>query len=76
MSTQSELFLRRAAECDRRGKVISDPEKKQMYKRLRDMWTWLACEKPRLTSGAVDELAATIVNMQSVLDRDKSGTVH
>jgi hypothetical protein len=75
VATQSELF-RRAAECDRRGKAICDPEKKEIYKRLRDMWIWLACERPRLSSRAVAELVATIVDIQSVLDQDKSETVH
>jgi hypothetical protein len=75
MATQSEL-VRRAAECDRRGKVISDPGKKEMYKRLRDMWIWLAYESPSLSRRAAAELVVTMAEMQSVLDRDKDGTIH
>jgi len=75
MTTQSELF-RRAAKCDRRGKAVSDPEKKQMYKRLRDMWIWLAYESPSLSRRAAAELVATMVDTQSVLDRNKSDTIH
>jgi hypothetical protein len=75
MATQSELF-RRADECDRRGKVVSDPGKKEIYNRLRDMWIWLAYERPSLSSRAVAELFTTIVDIQSVLDQDKSETIH
>ena len=75
VATQSELF-RQAAECDRRGKAACDPEKKQLYKRLRDLWIWLACERSRLSSRAAADLAATIGDMQSVVDQDRRETVH
>jgi hypothetical protein len=72
---QSELF-QQATECDRRVHLVSDPGKKEIYRRLRDMWIWLAYEKPRLSKKAIAELAATIVDIQSVLDRGKKRTVH
>lgn len=75
MSAQSEIF-RQAAECDRRGKAASDPVKKEIYMRLRDMWVWLANERSCLSSKAVAELAVTIEDLQSVVDQDRSETVH
>jgi hypothetical protein len=76
MTTQQSELFRQAAECDHRVKVVSDPAKKEIYRRLRDMWIWLAYEKPSLSRRAVADLAATIVEVQSVLDRGKKRTIH
>jgi hypothetical protein len=76
MTTQQSELFRRADECERRDNVVSDPGKKQIYRRLHDMWIWLACERLRLSSRAAAELAATIVDIQSVLDRGKKRTIH
>ena len=57
MATQSHLF-RRAVEYNRRGNSVSDPGKKQIYKRLRDMWIWLACEGP---NNARDLIAGALI---------------
>ncbi len=50
--------------------------KKEIYMRLRDMWVWLANERSCLSSKAVAELAVTIEDLQSVVDQDRSETVH
>ena len=76
MTTQQSELFRQAEECDRRVKVVSDPGRKEIYSRLRDMWIWLAYERPNLSNRAVAELFATIADIQSVLDQDKSETIH
>ena len=76
MTTQQSELFRQAEECDRRVKVVSDPGRKEIYSRLRDMWIWLAYERPNLSRRAVAELAETIEDMQSALDKDESRTVH
>jgi hypothetical protein len=75
MATQSELF-RRAVEYNRRGNAVCDPGKKQIYKRLRDMWIWLACEGPNDAKDLIAGDIAAIEEIQSILDDGKSGSSH
>ena len=75
MATQSELF-RRAVEYNRRGNTVSDPGKKQIYKRLRDMWIWLACEGPNNARDLIAGDIAAIEQIQSILDDGRNGSMH
>jgi hypothetical protein len=74
-ATRSDLF-RRAVEYNRRGNSVSDPAKRLIYKRLRDMWIWLACEGPNDASDLIAGDIAAIEEIKSILDDGKNSSIH
>ena len=76
MTTQQSELFRQAAECDHRVKVVSDPAKKEIYRRLRDMWIWLACEGPNNARDLIAGDIAAIEQIQSILDDGRNGSMH
>ena len=66
MTGQAHLFDR-AADCERLMDATSDPDEKEAFRQLRDMWIALANESPTMPADDMNRKIADIEKLQQGL---------